>query len=182
MDAFEQIVAMLLEREGYWVRTSYRVCLTKDEKVRVGIPSSPRWELDVLAYCPRENELLVVECKSYLNSPGVCYESFSGANPKGARRYKLFTDKTLRKVVLSRLRKQLRQEGAIASRAKIVLCLAAGHLRSGHEERIRRHCHRKHWLLFGPEWFGERFADLSKTDYENDIAIIAAKLASIASE
>lgn len=44
MDSFEQIVAMLLAREGYWTQTSYKVCLTKQEKIKISLPSCPRWE------------------------------------------------------------------------------------------------------------------------------------------
>ena len=50
MDSSENIVAMLLDREGYWVRTTYKVELTKEEKRKIGRPSSPRWERGVIAY------------------------------------------------------------------------------------------------------------------------------------
>ena len=63
MDSFELVVASILEREGYWVRASYKVELTKEEKRSIGKPSAPRWEIDVLAYKASTNELLVVECK-----------------------------------------------------------------------------------------------------------------------
>jgi len=68
MDSFEQVVATILGRNGYWVRTSVKVALTPDEKREIGRPSAPRWELDVVAYSGSRNELLVVECKSYLDS------------------------------------------------------------------------------------------------------------------
>lgn len=55
MDAFEQIVAMLLDRDGYWTQTSHKVELTKAETVKIGTPSCPRWELDVIAYKPESN-------------------------------------------------------------------------------------------------------------------------------
>lgn len=48
MDAFESVVATILEREGFWVRTSFKVRLTKDDKHAINRPSSPRWEIDVL--------------------------------------------------------------------------------------------------------------------------------------
>jgi len=50
MDAFEQVVEEILWREGYWVRTSVKVELTREEKIAIELPSSPRWELDVVAY------------------------------------------------------------------------------------------------------------------------------------
>ena len=69
MDSFEQVVATILGRDGYWVRTSVKVALPPDEKREIDRPSAPRWELDVVAYSGSRNELLVVECKSYLVSP-----------------------------------------------------------------------------------------------------------------
>lgn len=82
MDSFEQVVATVLDRAGYWTRTSVKVNLTREDKHAIGRPSAPRWEIDVVAYSARENELLVVECKSYLDSAGVRAASFDG--PKAA--------------------------------------------------------------------------------------------------
>lgn len=86
MDAFENVVASILERKGYWTRTSVKVALTKEEKVEIGRPSSPRWELDVVGYKGGDNRLVVLECKSFLNSPGVLAKVFENGNEKGKRR------------------------------------------------------------------------------------------------
>jgi hypothetical protein len=64
MDAFEQVVSEILWMDGYWVRTSVKVDLTKEEKVSIGRPSSPRWELDIVGYSGRDNTLRVVDCKA----------------------------------------------------------------------------------------------------------------------
>ena len=176
MDAFEKIVAMFLDRDGYWVRTSYKVNLTKAEKRRIDRPSSPRWELDVIAYKPGMDELLVVEYKSYLNSSGVGYESLAGISKDGAKRYKLFTSKTLRSVVLSRLVRQLQDEGLCYRRPNVQLCLAAGRIRPKDREKVRKHCKKHGWQLLDREWFKTRFDQLAGSAYENDVAIIAAKL------
>jgi hypothetical protein len=45
MDAFEQLAADIFWNEGYWVRTSVKVELTREEKVKIGKNSSPRWKL-----------------------------------------------------------------------------------------------------------------------------------------
>jgi hypothetical protein len=66
MDAFENLIAMLLRRDGYWTTTSVKVELTKDEKKSINRPSNPRWEIDVVAYKGATNQILAVECKSYL--------------------------------------------------------------------------------------------------------------------
>ena len=177
MDAFEHVVAMLLHRQGYWVQTSYKVALTRDDKRNMGLPSCPRWEIDIVAYRPVGNEVLAVECKSFLNSPGISYPSFSGENAKGASTYKLFTNETIRRVVLGRLAQQLQDHKLAGPTPKVQLCLAAAHLRKGHEKSIRQHCESNSWGLFDAEWFSNRFRDLAKCDYENDIAVVAAKLA-----
>src|SRR5262245_2078742 len=107
MDSFEQVVSEILWMDGYWVRTSVKVDLTKKEKVQIGRPSSPRWELDIVAYSGRDNSLRVVECKSYIDSFGVGASGFDGSNANDQARFKLFNDASLRSVVFNRLRLQL---------------------------------------------------------------------------
>jgi hypothetical protein len=60
LDSFEQLVAAVLDRAGYWVRMSVKVNLTPEDKRAIGRPSSPRWEIDVVAYNGRDQELLGV--------------------------------------------------------------------------------------------------------------------------
>ena len=50
MNAFEEIIAKLLNQEGYWTRTGYKVNLSPPQKAEIGIPSMPRPEIDILAY------------------------------------------------------------------------------------------------------------------------------------
>src|SRR5437764_842416 len=100
MDAFESVVAMLLRREGFWISTSVKVALTKEEKRLIGRHSAPRWEIDLVAYKGSTNQLLAVECKSFLDSTGVVYRDGKFDLPK---RYKLFTEPDLRRIVLERL-------------------------------------------------------------------------------
>ena len=57
MQAYELLVASLLEREGFWVPQSFKVALTKDDKKKILRPCSPRWEIDLLAYRPGDNQL-----------------------------------------------------------------------------------------------------------------------------
>ena len=71
MEFFETIIKTLLEHEGYWVRQSFKVNLTKQEKKQIGKPSIPRPEIDLLAFKPKSQEVLVLEAKSHLDSPGV---------------------------------------------------------------------------------------------------------------
>src|SRR5271156_6717523 len=108
--------------QGYWVRTSVKVDLTKEEKRQIGRPSSPRWELDIVAYGGRDNLLRVVECKSHLDSRGVALRAFDGTDGKFAERFKLFADEQLRTIVFNRLRLQLADSGACRSEPEVKLC------------------------------------------------------------
>ncbi|WP_176465369.1 MULTISPECIES: hypothetical protein [unclassified Pseudomonas] len=71
MDYFESIIKTLLESESYWVRQSFKVNLTKEEKRNVGKHTIPRPEIDLLAYKPNQNKILAIEVKSFLDSSGV---------------------------------------------------------------------------------------------------------------
>jgi hypothetical protein len=102
MDAFEAVVAMLLRREGYWIIPSFKVDLTKEEKRTIDRRSSPRWEIDLVAYKGATNELVAVECKSFLDSRGVIFQDGS-LQPEST--YKLLTEPKLREVVLTHLGK-----------------------------------------------------------------------------
>src|SRR5882762_113217 len=99
MDAFEEVVAEILWNKGYWVRTSFKVKLEKNEKEKIGLPSTPRRELDVIAYNGQKNILKMVECKSYFDSKGVQFADITDPTREGASRYKMFHSSVLREVV-----------------------------------------------------------------------------------
>ena|SRR5215208_2318401 len=177
MDAFEQVVAEMLWREGYWVRTSVKVELTKEEKCAIDLPSSPRWELDVVAYKPSQNQLLAVECKSYLDSPGVKLHGFDGSNEKAAARFKLFNKPKLREVVFGRLRKQFVEIGSCLPDAAVKLCLACARIATDIDrEGLRLHFAEQGWELWDEAWLRDRLKYMSNGGYENQVSSVVAKL------
>jgi hypothetical protein len=175
MDAFESVVAALLERRGYWTRTSVKVELTKEEKRLIGRPSSPRWEIDVIAYKGSANSLLVVECKSYLNSYGVKLSGFDGSSELDASRYKLFNDEVLRNTVFQRLSTQLVEAGFCPKPPKITLCLVAGNIYKD-AEPIKDHFKKNGWELWDAEWLKNELEILSNSGYDNTVVAIVSKL------
>lgn len=175
MDSFEAVVAAILQRQGYWTQTSFKVELTKAEKAEVGRPSMPRHELDVIAYRGKDNALLVVECKSFLDSNGVSVDAFTGKNKKARHRYKLFFDDELRRTVFSRLRKQLVSNGFCARRPRMQLCLAAGKVH-GDEMLLKAFFKRKRWRLFTPADLRLELDALSQSGYENSVAAVVSKM------
>ena len=178
MDAFETVVASILQRQGFWTLTSVKVELTKAEKRKIGRHSSPRWELDVVAYRGRDNEVRVIECKSFLDSGGVHCSAFNGADPVFSKRFKLFGDSTLRRVVFRRLEKQLVTAGFCANKPTMRLCLAAGKIRGSEDEKVwlQHHFEKKNWILLGPEEIRESLRTLRDSGYENSVAAVVTKL------
>lgn len=177
MEAFEQLVSEILWMHGWWVRTSVKVELTKKDKEKIRRPSSPRWELDVVAYSGRYNALRIVECKSYLYSRGVALRAFDGSDKKFASRFKLFNDKRLRRVVFSRLRKQFADSGACRANPTIKLCLACGRI-SSNDDRIALHKFfaRRGWELWDESRLREQLKKMSQRGYENQVSAVVAKL------
>ena len=176
MDAFEQLVSEILWIDGYWVRNSLKVELTKEEKRQIGRHSSPRWELDVVAYRGRDNLLRVVECKSFLDSPGVKAVGFDGSNPREAERYKLFNDGPLREVVFQRLRLQLAALGACRPDPEIRLCLACGKVYEPGRAKLHAHFAAMGWDLWDEPWLRERLQRMSTMGYEDQVSAVVAKL------
>jgi hypothetical protein len=174
MDAFESLIAMLLRHQGYWTMPSFKVELTKEEKRSVGLPSSPRWELDLIAYKGSTNEVLVVECKSYIDSRGVM---FRHGKFEPEERYKLFTNGGLRSVVLNRLALQLQATGSCAPSPAIRLCLAAGNIAANSDrEGLARHFEANNWGLFDEAWVRRELRAAADKGYENDVAFVVSKL------
>jgi hypothetical protein len=174
MDAFEALVSMLLRHEGYWTTPSFKVDLSKEEKVLIKRHSSPRWELDLIAYKGAVNEILAVECKSFLDSTGVV---FRNGKFEPEDRYKLFTDKTLRQTVLARLVQQLTDSGSCAPQPSVRLCLAVGKLANKTDRPgLESHFNNEGWRLFDAHWLRERLVRASNQGYENDIAFVVSKI------
>ena len=177
MDAFETLVAEILWAEGYWVRTSVRVNLTKEEKVLIGRPSSPRWELDVVGYRGRDNVLQVIECKSYLDSRGVTLAALSDPAAAADSRFKLFVDDALRGVVLNRLHTDLAAIGACAADAKVQLGLACGRIATENDRAgLQALFKQRDWQLFEDKWLREQLHKMAKRGYENEVSAVVAKL------
>jgi len=165
---------MILRREGYWTTSSFKVELTKEEKRQVDRHSTPRWEIDLLAYKGATNELLVVECKSFLDSTGVVFRNGAFEPPE---RYKLFSDSVLREVVLKRLAIQLQESGACAQSPVIRLALATGKIaRKTDMEALKLHFQANGWLLFDSAWVQQKLASTMDAGYENEVALVVTKI------
>lgn len=176
MDYFENIIKRLIEQDGYWVRESVRVNLTKPEKVSIGKHSMPRPEIDIVGYKARCNELIIIEVKSFLDSPGVKYDDLIQEYEIPVGRFKLFTCENYRNIVFRRLVSDLHESGMIASSPEIRFGLAAGKIYSNDESRLVKYFREKNWLFYKPSDIAKAISELEKIPYENDPYVIAAKI------
>jgi hypothetical protein len=177
MNAFEQLIAEILWQKGFWVQTSAKVALTKEEKRQIGLPSAPRWEIDIVAYSGKDNLITAIECKSYLDSQGVTADALIQGDHRYAKRFKLFHDANLRTVVLNRLASQLVESGACAAAPTVKFGLAYGKLaREADRNRIVDHFAKNGWDLYDEHWVRAELKAMAGRQYENQISSVVAKL------
>ncbi len=176
MDHFESLVTTLLEAEGYWVRRSFKFNVTKEEKRMIGKHSIPRPEIDLLALKFATNEVIALEAKSYLDSPGVRLAELQEVHETPEGRYKIFTSHRYREVVFSRLKADLIERNMANSETTIKLGLAAGNVYQGKSDAIGELMSANGWLFWSPENIKDKVNSLANFGYENDLAIITAKI------
>ena len=131
----------------------------------------------MVAYRARDNHLLAVECKSYLDSPGVKLRGFDASNKKEANRFKLFNKPKLRQVVFNRLRRQFAESGACLPNPTVTLCLACGRIATeADREGLRTHFAKNGWQLWDDAWLRDRLIHMASGGYENQVSAVVAKL------
>jgi hypothetical protein len=123
-----------------------------------------------------ENKVIALEAKSFLDSPGVSLDQLKEEHDVPEGRYKLFTSERYRTIVLSRLLSDLSASGMADFKTKITLGLAAGKVYQGRSESIREFMSAKDWLFWSPEDIKQKVTALAVRGYENDPAIITAKI------
>jgi hypothetical protein len=176
MDHFESLVCTLLEAEGYWLRRSFKVNVTKEEKRAIGKHSIPRPEIDILAFRFRDNSVVAVEVKSFLDSPGLKLEQLQAEHEVPEGRYKLFTAEKYRSIVLARLHQDLIDCGMANPETKLSLGLAVGKIYQKKTEPIREFMSAKKMFFWSPEDIKAKVTALADRNYENDPAIMVAKV------
>jgi len=180
MNAFEDIVKLYLEEQGYWVRQSVKVHnIKKEDKRKLNKPSMPTPEIDIVAFNMKKNELLLVEVKSLLDSYGVHYEAVSGIDSRDKRGYKLFHWDLYREIITERLCEEYLDQGLINKRTKINYALAAGNIKSQwDEDNIKKYFNDlgRKWLLFSPKDIKGGITNLSRKGWEDNIVVMTAKL------
>ena len=151
IDKFENIVTTLLEEEGFWVRHKFKVSVSLEEKKQIGKQSSPKPEIDMLAFNLRTNEVLALDVKAYLDSPGAKLSLLQEEHDVPTGRFKLFTSERYRSLVLARLLQDLITLGMANAETKVRLGMIAGKVNQGQSEAIREHMVAHDWLFWSPD-------------------------------
>lgn len=176
MDHFESLISTLLEADGYWIRRSFKVNVTKEEKKLIGKPTIPRPEIDILALRFETNEVVAMEVKSFLDSGGLALKHLEAEYDAPEGRYKLFTSMNYRAIVLGRLKQDLIACGMANEGTKVVLGLAVGKIHLNRSEPIKGFMEQRGLMFWSPEDIKRKVTALALRDYENDPAIMVAKV------
>jgi hypothetical protein len=175
-DHFENLVRTLLEADGYWVAQSFKVNVTKQEKRDIGKHSIPRPEIDLLALNFVKNEIIAVEAKSFLDSPGVRASELMAVHAIPEGKYKLFTCANYRTIVLSRLKQDLIANSMANASTFIRLGLVVGNVYPGDVLSVRKFAKSQGWLYWSPRLLRRKLRSQAQRGYENDPAIITTKI------
>lgn len=151
IDKFENIVTTLLEEEGFWVRHKFKVSVSLEEKKQIGKQSAPKPEIDMLAFNLATNEVLALDVKAYLDSPGAKLSLLQEEHDVPTGRFKLFTSERYRSLVLARLLQDLITLGMANAETKVRLGMIAGKVNQGQSEAIRAHMQEHDWLFWSPD-------------------------------
>ena len=176
MDAFETIIGQLLTEDMYWVKHSVKIDLSPKEKRAINKPSTPRPEIDIAAYDVNTDTVYLLEVKSFLDSPGVCYEEVAIEQDEQSGRYKLLTAKNYRHILAKRLHEDWCESGHIGKETKISFGLIAGKIYRNQEREMQLYFKKKGWLFWGPTVIREKIIKLAEKGYENNAVTIVAKI------
>jgi hypothetical protein len=94
--------------------------------------------------------------------------------PEG--RYKLFTSERYRSIVMGRLLQDLTDDGMANSRTRVTLGLIAGIVYRNQAADVRSFMDARGWFFWSPEDIKMKVTALAERGYENDPAIITAKI------
>lgn len=163
-EAFEEVVATLLENCGYWVKRNVKLRVPAARALGFG---NSAFELDIVA-CRHSDpfEVLIVECKAYGRSGGVDWQTFSPPqNHHHRHRYRLFWSPDLRNQIT-----HLLQTNGIIPAAEPVYCLASAATVAASHPQISSYLREREMRLLDRAWVSDQLVALGENPvYQNNI-------------
>ncbi len=136
----------------------------------------PTPEIDLVAFNSADNELVLVEVKSFLDSDGVEIGGLNGTRKKTKNRYRLLNNFIYQKIVTEKLRKSFIERKFINEKTIIKYALAAGRIYGKYYEDIQTFLNDKNYYFYKPSDIAEAILDLKKSVYLNDSVMMKVKL------
>ncbi len=179
MNAFEHIVELYLQEKNYWTRHSVKVELTKADRAKLKLPTTPRAEIDLVAYNPVSDVLVLIEVKSYFDNPGLTIGELNGTDKNNANRCKLLNNKLFQKVVTDRLVEDFLNRKLIKKSTEIKYALAVGKVQQKSLTAVKAYLtknKKKKYLYFDPSDIKQTIKNLAEKGWEDNIIIVTAKI------
>lgn len=174
MDAFESIVAKVLENDGYWVRQGVKVECTPKEKEKIGGKTIPTPEVDLVAY--NSKECILIEVKSFLDSDGVKFGGVSKSNKVDGKKYKLINHSVYQKMMTAKILEAYK----IPKNIKVIYGLAAGKIYGKDYQKIVNYFNSRNrkdtYRLYTPDEIADKVINLGKKVYINEEVTMTVKL------
>lgn len=175
MEAFEHVVKVFLEGQGYAVTNNIKFPITREIVKKDGRRENQThgYEVDIVA--AKGTELLLASVKSFLGSRGVTRQGFSGladpSKPTDFGAYRMFNDRDVRDGIL----RQASSRYGYSTR-DIKWALFVGRFLSRDEDAIRGHLAQAGIRVFGIAEIvqGLRLVAISST-YVDDPVVVTLK-------
>ena len=138
MEAFEHVVKVYLETEGYIVTSGIKFPVEVELRQRDGKIQRQRHGFEVDLVAAKSRSLLLGSVKSFFGSTGVQRSGFTGLTaedkPALLGRYRMFNDAHVRRGIIEGAKERYGY-----SSKEIELALFVGKFKKGDEEPIREH-------------------------------------------
>lgn len=174
MEAFEHIVKVFLESQGYVVTTNIKFPVwIKTKKAKYEEYQTHGYEVDIVG--AKSNALLLGSVKSFFGSIGVNRQGFRGIadTSKGTHYswYKIYNEPEIRNGILKGAERKYKYPPE-----QIQLCLFVGNFRSGDEDLITTHLNEKQIEVYNLQRIVGGLLEVTKSKtYINDPVVVTIK-------
>lgn len=179
MEAFEHIVKVFLESQGYIVTSNVKFSIRrKTKKASYEEYQTHGYEVDIVG--AKSNSLLLGSVKSFLGSGGVSKQGFEGIADASRKthfdRYKIFNDIKVRNGILKEAGNRYGYP-----LDHIQLCLFVGRFSFGEEQTITDHLEKRHIKVYNLRMITAGLLEAAKpSTYMNDPVVATIKALQLA--
>jgi hypothetical protein len=179
MEAFEHIVKVFLESQGYVVTTNIKFPVQRRTKKAIYEEYQTHgYEVDIVG--AKSNSLLLGSVKSFFGSGGVNKQGFKGiADPTKKTHYdsyKMFNVPEIRDGIIKEASSKYNYP-----REQIQLCIFVGRFSFGEEQIITNYLEEKHIKVYNLQMIVEGLLEAAKPNtYMNDPVVVTIKALQLA--